>query len=64
MFNALVTVISIVDYMIHQYGSSKDFNKIVGGTNFIVWQMKDTSGTSTCWQSLDQNALGTVYGAT
>jgi len=38
MLFTLVTVISIVDYMIHQYGSSEDFDKIAEITDDIDWK--------------------------
>ena len=38
--NALhvVTIISIVDYMIHQYGSSADFDKIAEIADDVGWK--------------------------
>ena len=36
MFYALVATISIVDYVIRQYGSSEDFDKTEGITNDVL----------------------------
>ena len=40
MLYTLVTIISIVDYMIHQYGSSEDFDKIAEITDDVGWKWK------------------------